>query len=206
MLYDHAALDHATPILGEAFTALDPASGGTGNQLTARFSAWADQEGVSPTEPDCHDPGSPCTIDLRIFRSERFASVWPKIVGVRAEQARAPLTPEAWRRYWLNGYNHLRERDATRYAPTAYGLEQAIAVLAPLMRQIEADFLKASRIGRWLAEPRLWTRDPPSSATLARWLRAEALARSLAFYQPEQHVPAACMRFHSQPVSQTGTV
>lgn len=180
MLYDHADLDHATPVLGATSILFRAASGGAGDHGTTRFSAWIDQEGVSPTEPDCHDPGSPCTIDPRIFHPERFASVWPKIVGARAEHARAPLTPESWRRYWLNGYNHLRERDATRYAPTAYGLEQAIAVLAPLMRQIEADFLKASRIGRRLAEPRLWTRDPPSSATLARWLRADPMARSQA--------------------------
>ncbi|WP_289016262.1 hypothetical protein [uncultured Methylobacterium sp.] len=88
-------------------------------------------------------------------------------------QAQEALTPEAWRRLWLRGYAHLRKEDPGFYASNAYGLEQAIAVLAPLIRRIEADFREAE-IRHSRLQLRSWSRCPPSAATMSRWLRMEA--------------------------------
>jgi hypothetical protein len=126
-----------------------------------------------PAEVDRSDQDEGAVIDLRVFRPEVFDAVWPRIVGVRADLARKPLGPAAWRRLWLNGYAHLRACDPGRYAATAYGLDQAIAVLAPVVRRIEADFRQAGGESALSRSP-ISVRHAPSSATLARWLREEA--------------------------------
>lgn len=133
-----------------------------------------------PSEGDGPDREDTCSIDPRVFRPEVFDAVWPKIVGVRAAQAQRTLTPEAWRRLWLNGYAHLRDRDPVFYAVTPEGAACAIAVLAPLMRRIEADFLKSGVASGPPSRPLVWVRSAPSAVTLLRWHDAEAKTRTRA--------------------------
>lgn len=126
-----------------------------------------------PAKDDRSDPDEEAGSDLRIFRPEVYDAVWPRIIGARAALARDVLTPEMWRRCWLNGYALLRTCDPARYAATASGLEQTVAVLAPVIRRVEADLREAGG-GSPLCRCPAHDRRPPSSATLGRWLREEA--------------------------------
>ena len=154
--------------------AVSPPEGGNPNVATDRDLSQAPELGA-PSGEWTTDVGQPeaSAVDARIFRPEIFDLVWAKVVGVRADRARGALTPEAWRRLWLNGYTHLRACSSGRYAATAYGLERAIAVLAPVIRRIEADFRQADDRSAVSHSP-ISSRHAPSSATLARWLREEA--------------------------------
>lgn len=137
-----------------------------------------------PSEGDRSGRGDTCPIDPRVFRPEVFDAVWPKIVGVRAAQAQRTLTPEAWRRLWLNGYAHLRDRNPVFYAATPEGAACAIAVLAPLMRRIEADFRTSGAASGRSARPPVSIRGAPSAVTLLRWQDAEAHTRTRASRTP----------------------
>jgi hypothetical protein len=155
----------------------------SGVSVSSRAADWLSLSHPAPTtQPEAWQPESTCSeptasdsIDIRIFRPEVFDAVWPRIVGVMAAGAREPLTPEAWRRLWLNGYTHLRRSEPSRYDGTAHGLDRAIAVLTPIIRRIEEDFRHAGSG----PQHRLWIGWPPSAATLARWLRSEADAWSM---------------------------
>ncbi|WP_289014302.1 hypothetical protein [uncultured Methylobacterium sp.] len=142
-------------------------------QAVPHLQESADRGGEGPAQADQADQRHGGLSDIRIFRQDAFDAAWSEVVGVRAAQAREALTPEAWRRFWLRGYAHLRKSDPKFFAPTAYGLEQAIAVLTPLIRRIEADFREAG-IRQSGLPGRIWSRCPPSAATLSRWLRVEA--------------------------------
>lgn len=173
-----------------AYDILEPLAALPASFSNGATSRAADARPSTPPRPYVPSPGSlkgahpdragTCPVDPRIFRPEVFDAVWPRIVGVRAAQAQKALTPEAWRRAWLNGYAHLRERDPDSYATGLEGAARAITVLAPVMRRIEADFRKADALSGLSARTLVRVRCAPSAVTLLRWQDAEAKTRARA--------------------------
>lgn len=180
MLYANAVLEDVPSVEDTEF--VPGSSEPHGTDCRDPSQAWRSAAlcGELPTEINRSDRDEGVVIDVRVFRPEIFDAVWPRIVSIRADRAREPLTPEAWRRLWLNGYAHLRRCDPDVYAATPGGAARAIAVLAPLIRRIEVDFRDSAAANRLSPRIPTWTRCAPSAVTLLRWLDSEASIRARA--------------------------